>query len=218
MNSRIRGLACAAALAMSIGASGAVPPVAENPSLDGTAWVVMELQGRMPVGKSAATLLFAQGRVSGSDGCNRYTGGYTLRGSALEVSKLASTQMACPEEVMQRAQAFTDALTSARSVRVKGPRLELLSADGETLAILAAQSLALAGTSWHATGINNGKEAVVSVVRDSRVTLSFGPEGDASGSAGCNNYSVPYKSEGSGLAFGRAATVIPFHSGRRVRA
>ena len=205
MKSWIRGVACAAALLISIGATATVPPAADRPALDGTAWVLTELAGRMPLGKSAATLQFAQGSVSGSDGCNRYAGGYTLRDSALEVSKLASTQMACPDDVMQRARAFIDALTGARSVKVDGPRLELLSADGRTLAILAAQSLILEGTGWHAIGINNGKQAVVSVLRDSRVTLSFGPEGEASGSAGCNGYSVPYTSDGSRLTFGQAA-------------
>lgn len=55
----------------------------------------------------------------------------------------------------------------------------MLGADGQALAAFHAQSTELAGTSWTATAINNGKEAVASVVKDSTVTLEFVADGKA---------------------------------------
>jgi heat shock protein HslJ len=178
---------------------------AEAPSLDGTAWVLFDLPGHALVPGSSVTLQFADGHLSGSDGCNRYSGSYSVQGATLAVpANLASTQMACDPGLMDQARAYVSALRAAKSYRVSADRLELLSATGLTLATLAAQSRSLAGTSWHATGINNGKQAVSSLVRDSTVTLNFGADGVATGSAGCNNFRAPYTADGAKVSFGPA--------------
>jgi heat shock protein HslJ len=183
-----------------------VPTATEPPSLDGTAWVLAPVPGETPVAGRAATLRFEEGRATGFDGCNNFTTTYTAKGSGLEVAAPgASTLVACPPEVTTPAQAFTAALAAARAYRIGTGRLELLAADGRVLATLAPQPTELAGTSWLATGINNGKEAVVSLVADSTVTLEFAADGRASGSAGCNRYTTGYQAEGSRLSFQPAA-------------
>jgi heat shock protein HslJ len=175
-------------------------------SLDGTAWVVTAVAGRQVSGGATVTLQFAGGRLSGSDGCNRFAGSYSAAGSALEVSpQLASTRMACPDGAEAEARAFVAALAAARGYRIDGARLLLLSADGATLVSLAAQSLLIEGTSWNATGINNGRQAVQSVLNGTTVTLSFGANGDASGSGGCNHYSGRYQASGSSISIGGIA-------------
>jgi heat shock protein HslJ len=175
-------------------------------SLDGTAWVLAALAGRQVPGDSTVTLQFDGNRMSGSDGCNRFSGSYSATDTAFEVSsQLASTQMACAEETETEARAFLAALAGAKRYRLDGARLLLLSADGATLATMAAQSLLLMGTSWRATGINNGREAVESVLSDTLVTLSFGGEGDASGSGGCNHYSGHFEATGSRISIGKIA-------------
>jgi len=55
------------------------------------------------------------------------------------------------------------------------------------LATFAMQSQLLAGSSWRAMGINNGKGGVASLVAGTNVTLVFAADGEASGSAGSNN-------------------------------
>jgi heat shock protein HslJ len=94
---------------------------------------------------------------------------------------------------------------AAKRYRVGGGKLDLLGADGAVLATLAKQARDLAGTAWKATGINNGKGAVVSVAAGSTVSLAFGADGRASGSAGCNNFTAGYTVDGSSLRFGPAA-------------
>ncbi len=190
-----------------LAACSAVSSAPERPELNGTAWILSALPGQSLVAGSTPTVRFEGGRASGSDGCNRHSAPYTATGTTFEVSpKGMSTQMACPPEVMQQASAFTRALTQARSYRVSAGKLELLSADGAVLASFTAQSQSLAGTSWNVTGFNNGKQAVVSVLTGSSLTLAFTGEGKVAGSAGCNRYTATYASDGQKLTIGPTAT------------
>lgn len=189
-----------------LAACAAVSPAPEHPDLNGTAWVLTALSGENPVARSTPTLQFEDGRVTGSDGCNRYSAPYTLTGATLEVSaKVISTQMACPPEVMQQAGVFLSSLTQARGYRVAGGKLELLSAEGAVLATFAAQAQSLAGTAWTVTGYNNGRQAVVSVLSGTSLTMAFAGDGKVAGSAGCNRYTATYTSAGQKLAIGPAA-------------
>jgi heat shock protein HslJ len=201
--SRVRTMAVL--LGAALGACSSVQQNAEPPSLDGTAWVLSDLPGRTLLAGQPATLQFQAGKAMGADGCNRYTAPYTSKGGALEVSPGAMTRMACPEDRMQQADAFMAALTGAKRYRVGSGKLELLGADGAVLATLAKQLRELAGTSWKATGINNGKGGVVSVASGSTVSMTFGTDGRASGSAGCNSFTASYTADGSSLRFGPAA-------------
>ena len=201
MGMRMRAVLLSAALV----ACSSVQRSAEMPSLDGTAWVLSDLPGRTLLPGQPATLQFQAGKAMGSDGCNRYTAPYTSREGALEVSPGAMTRMACPDDRMQQADAFISALMGAKRYRVGGGKLDLLGSDGAVLATLAKQARDLAGTAWKATGINNGKGAVVSVASGSTVSIAFGTDGRASGSAGCNNFTAGYTVDGSSLRFGPAA-------------
>lgn len=206
MNCRASRVAPAHWLIVLLASIATTAAATETVPLDGTAWVLKSVEGRSVVGGAVATLQFDTGRVTGSDGCNRYTGTYSVTADALHVAPdLVTTRMACPGIVDEQARAYIAALTGAQRYRVQGERLELLSSGGQVLATLVAQSLSLAGSSWNATGINNGKQAVVSTLAGSTVTLAFGPNGEASGSSGCNHYAGPYQAQGSGITFGRLA-------------
>jgi len=194
--------------AMLVAGCAAAGPGADVPPLEGTAWVLAALPGSDLVAGAPATLRFEPGRVTGSDGCNRYGGSYTAQGGALAFTPggMASTRMACPTAVTAQADAFMAALAAARAYRVEGQRLLLLAADGSLRATLAAQSQALAGTRWRVTAIHNGQGAVASLVAGSTVTLAFDADGRASGSAGCNGFSAGYVQSGTQLRFQPAAT------------
>jgi heat shock protein HslJ len=180
---------------------------ADAPPLDRTAWVLEAIPGMAALPGPSITLRFEDGRASGSDGCNRYGVGYTARGGAIEIpSTIASTRVACPPNLMRQADAYLAALTGARRYRVDAGRLQLIAADGSVRATFAPQSQALAGTRWRATGIHDGKAAVVSTLADSTVTLEFGSDGQASGSAGCNRFTARYEADGATLRFGPAAS------------
>ena len=184
----------------------AMATAADPATLDGTAWVLAALPGQAVAAGRFVTLRFESGRAQGHDGCNRFTTPYTASGSTLEVSSPgASTLMACPPELAPQAEAFRAALAGAKAWRIEKGQLELLAGDGRVLASFAPQPSDLTGTSWNATAINNGKQAVASVVADSTVTLEFLADGSAAGSAGCNRYTATWAADGSKLTFGPAA-------------
>jgi heat shock protein HslJ len=185
--------------------------------LDGTAWILSELPGRALAPGPAVTLRFADGKAQGSDGCNRYSAPYTAAAGKLEISPQGvSTMMACAPELMQQASAFMAALSGAGTWRAEGRRLELAAADGRTLAAFTAQDTTLAGTSWRITGINNGRQAVVSVLSGTTLTLAFAGDGRATGSAGCNTFNAPYEVDGVRLRFGQTATTRRMCAGKGV--
>lgn len=186
-------------------------------SLDGSAWVLAALPGHTVDARAPATLSFELGRAAGSDGCNRFSAPYTGTATTIAVSDRAiGTQMACAPDVMQRAQAFMAALTGAKSWRIADGQLQLLNAGGAVLATLAPQARALAGTSWQANGINNGRNAVVSLVAGTSVTLQFGADGRISGSAGCNNYTGAYEADGNRIRISGAAATRRMCAGEGV--
>ncbi len=199
---RVIAVVSAATLAavMSLSAS------AEAPSLDGTSWVLSSLEGYDLDPSQPATLHIEGGNAGGSDGCNRYALGVAQQGDKLEwTSAGISTQMACPHEVMKRAQAFMEAVRGSVSFRLKGGQLELLDDQGKVRAVMDAQSKSLAGTSWRAVGINNGRGAVASLVLGSEVTMVFGDDGRVTGFAGCNRYNAGFEADASHLKFTPAA-------------
>jgi heat shock protein HslJ len=80
------------------------------------------------------------GKVSGSAGCNRYSGEFKLDGQRVSISKLASTQMYCPEPggIMTQESDFLGAMEQATSYEVKGSGLRILFNDGnQALTFLA---------------------------------------------------------------------------------
>jgi heat shock protein HslJ len=189
-----------------VAACAAMSPAAKTPDLANTAWVLSSLPGHALKPDALPTARFEGGRVAGTDGCNRYTAPYTATGSALQVGpRGASTMMACAPEVMKQAEAFMGALTKASTFRMVDGQLQLLAADGTVVATFAAQSQALAGTSWRVTGYNNGRQAVVSVLSGTNMTLAFSDDGRATGLAGCNNFNAAYKQDGAKLSIGPAA-------------
>lgn len=175
-------------------------------ALEGTSWQLTSLPGRTLLANHAATLQFDEGRVLGTDGCNRYTGPCTADAMGFRLSgALAATKVACPPPVMEQADAFLAALAATRAVRREGDELTLLDAQGAVLATLRAQSLTLPASAWRVTGYNNGKQAVVSVLSDSTLTMEFSTDGKVGGSAGCNRYTATYAATGRGLSIGPAA-------------
>jgi heat shock protein HslJ len=176
-------------------------------TLNDTAWTLASLPGATLLPGPQATLQFAGGRATGSDGCNRFRTSFTAADGKLELGPLrASTQMACPEPATQLAAAFNRALNDARGYRIETGSLLLLNAGGATLASLAAQPDTLAGTAWQVSGYNNGKQAVVSVITDTRLTMEFLGDGKLRGSGGCNTFNGSFTAEGNRLTIGRVAS------------
>ncbi len=183
--------------------TAALASTASAARLENTAWVVERLGDRPPVGGTSLTLRFENGRVAGSDGCNRYGAPVSVRGTTLQVSPRGmSTKMACPPAVMQQAEAFQTALRNSRGFRLGGERLRLLAADGRPLLVLVPQAQQLVGSSWRVAGFNNGRQALVSPILGTSLSLRLLKGNELAGSAGCNRFTAPVRLEGTRLRIG----------------
>lgn len=117
------------------GAGGAEEPA---PSLSGTTWRFYDI-GRDTLADASKTELRIDpdGKVSGSTGCNRFTGTATIAGTNLTFSPLATTRMACEPGLMRQESGILAALQSVKSFAfVKDGRLNLLDAGGGPVARL----------------------------------------------------------------------------------
>jgi heat shock protein HslJ len=176
--------------------------------LTGKVWALSQLMGKPLVAGSGISAEFtADGKISGSAGCNRYSGTYTVSGNNITIaSPLATTMMACEQAVMDQESAYLKALGDAKTYAVSGSQLTLSDANNTVLATYNAQTQDLAGTSWEAIGYNNGKQAVVSVMAGTTITANFGTDGNLSGNAGCNDYNGSYKVTGNQISIGPIAS------------
>jgi len=98
---------------------------------DGPGATLLEAPERPPELELAAD----SERMSGSGGCNRLMGGYRLKGERLHFSQLASSQMACPQEVMAFEQRYTRALERVRRWSIDKHTLLLQDRRGRTLLV-----------------------------------------------------------------------------------
>jgi heat shock protein HslJ len=191
-------------------AAGA-PPSTASVAIEGPVWRLIRLRGQdeqalagLPTG---ITVRFEAGQLQGFDGCNQLVGSYTIDRDRVTLGPLAGTMMACAPPVMAIETAFRDAFTGALRFSVAQGRLTLVAASDTDPALVfaAAPPPRLAGVTWEVTGFNNGRQAVVSPLTGTTLTVSF-QEGSVVGHAGCNSFRATYTREGNRLAVGPAAT------------
>jgi heat shock protein HslJ len=191
-------------------AVGAAPSTAPT-TIEGPLWRLTRLRGQdeqalagLPAG---ITVRFEAGQLQGFDGCNQLVGSYTIAGDRLILGQLAGTMMACPPPVMAFETAFRGAFTGALRFSVADGRLTLTaeSDPDPTLVFTAAPPPRLEGIAWEVTGFNNGRQAVVSPLTGTTLTVSF-QSGSVEGHAGCNRFRATYTREGTRLAVGPTAT------------
>ena len=193
---------------------GSSPPgpaggAAGGASVEGRVWRLASLPGQDASSLAAVpggvTVELAGGSLRAFAGCNRMRGSYTVEGDQVKVGALAGTMMACPEPLMAVEDAVKRALTGTLRYAVAGDRLTLTSSDGSALVFDAVPPPALAGSSWEVTGFNNGRDAVVSPLAGTTLTLSF-EDATIVGHAGCNGFRASYTHDGDRLSVGAAAS------------
>jgi putative lipoprotein len=112
--------------------SFATPPA---PSLSDATWHIYDITGgTVAAGAKTELRIDPDGKVSGSTGCNRFTGNATVVGSSLAFSPLATTRMACEPGLMAQESGILTAFQSVKSFAfVEGGKLNLLDAGGQPL-------------------------------------------------------------------------------------
>jgi heat shock protein HslJ len=100
---------------------------APSDALNGTSWVLSDLEGTPALPGARVNATFSAGSVHGSSGCNSYAGQYVLSRDAIEVGGIQSTLMACEAPgLMEQEQRFVALLDSADGYRFDQAGLQLL--------------------------------------------------------------------------------------------
>jgi heat shock protein HslJ len=178
-------------------------------ALEGAAWRLTELPGAQSAALEKlarpVTLRFESGRLTGFAGCNSFSGSYRLEGGQLVIGQMASTQMACPEPGSSVESALHAALAGTLRYAVDGDDLTATTTSGDTLRFRREPPPQLGGVEWKVTSFNNDRHAVVGVLGESSIKVSFS-DGRVSGSAGCNSFHGTYATEGRQIKVGPLAT------------
>ncbi len=190
---------------------------AETATLEGTTWslqtyITPDSIAHEILPDTRITAEFNEGQVAGSAGCNNYFGTYELEGSSLIIGPAGSTMMFCaPEEVMLQETAYLATLSSVTGYEIVDNQLHLKNSTGDTILLFNEEdAISLIGTNWEVISYNNGKEAVVSVLAETRMTAVFGEDGVMAGTAGCNSYSAGFETDGDNIVIGPAASTGMF--------
>jgi heat shock protein HslJ len=176
-------------------------------SLEATYWKAVELAGApvpaQPTNREAHLVFQPTGRLSGSDGCNRITGAYILKGEGITFGKVAGTQMACPDtaDVERR---FQSALKGTSHWRITGNRLELFGATGKPLAVFergtqpSLDASPLLGTRWQLVRFQGGDGTTLTPDDRAKYTFDFNNDGRIAVRIDCNRGGGAWKTTGSG--------------------
>ncbi len=141
MKLRYFGLLTSLVLLGLLSACGGGAALPAGDPLSGTAWSLGSVDGAAPLTGTTQTLIFTDGKISGSGGCNSYGGTYSLDGDKIQIKDVFSTLMACmdPQGTMDQEASFFSSLGSAESYQLSKDSLQIRTTDGRTLDFVPAK-------------------------------------------------------------------------------
>jgi heat shock protein HslJ len=97
---------------------------AEHKGLDGTSWQLLQLGPNGALSENLPTLSFsADGKVSGSGGCNTFTGTVTTSGMVIKFGPLTATKKSCSDAVNKQEATYLKALKKAQTYEIRATSL-----------------------------------------------------------------------------------------------
>jgi heat shock protein HslJ len=186
-------------------ADDSLPAVGSAPTGDDLAdraFESTEVTGHELVADTTIELAFMADSVGARAGCNSMNGGYSITDGTLEVGQMASTMMACSDELMAQDTWLSEFLSSGPAIALDGDTLTL-TGDDATLVLEAVQPAELEGTTWTVTGIV-ANEAVSSLPMDAEASITI-TDGQAAIRTGCNSGSTSVEITDTTITFGPIA-------------
>ena len=103
--------------------------------LSGVEWMLTHFSRDEPVPEnSSITMVFENGKVSGSGGCNRYFAEVTeVSPGDIKIGEIGSTMMACPDDVMQLEGRYLKAIGEVAGYSFLAGKLVLAYGDGDAV-------------------------------------------------------------------------------------
>jgi heat shock protein HslJ len=168
-----------------------------GPTWSLTGYVDSTGQLQPPSPGALSTITFDNaGQVSGSTGCNSFSGGYEADDTFLRIGPLATTLMMCADPVGSQEVAMLAAFERVASYALTADVLEMMDADGNVL-LTWASAAPIEEIAWVLTTLPGGAP-----VADGTFTTLLLADGRLSGNAPCNQYSGDYTLEGTSISIG----------------
>ena len=178
-------------------------PGSDASSLFGKRWTLTEMDG-IKISAPDPYLEFdrAQREVSGSGGCNRFSGAFEVIGSLLKFSALISTKRACLDAEKQGTETtFLTLLQTTTRFDVAGNTLRLYADRAVRLVLTSSQesggatsSTSLGGTSWQLVKFQSSDETTLTPDDKTKYTINFGTDGRVAIRLDCNRGSGNWES------------------------
>jgi heat shock protein HslJ len=111
---------------------GILPPT----DFERTSWRVTSINGVAIGLDRRAFFEFANGKISGTIGCNRMSGSFTYKNKRLAFGPVASTRMGCPDPVAAQETAFAKVLGSVSSMEFPGDGSMVLTGNDGSKVVL----------------------------------------------------------------------------------
>jgi len=107
-------------------------------SLEGNQWILQFYRKSTALENVNSTILFSKGVVSGSAGCNHYSGTYEFQGESegmITISQLTVTEAFClsPEGIMEQEAFFLETIGDVERFELSPKCLMIFRSDGEAL-------------------------------------------------------------------------------------
>jgi heat shock protein HslJ len=175
---------------------------APGASLAGPTWSLtgyIDASGQLqpPVQGAPASIKFdTTGQVSGTTGCNSFSGPYEADDSFLRIGPLSMTLMLCAGPVGEQEVALTGLFERVASYALTADVLEMMDQDGNVI-LTWASAAPIEEITWVLTTMPGGAP-----VADGTFTTFLLADGRLSGNAPCNQYSGDYTLDGSSLTIG----------------
>jgi len=130
---RLASILCCSLLAIACATPGS--PISRQQLLADKDWLAEDIGGRGVIDYARSSLEFSnQQSVSGSGGCNRYSGDFDLMdGDRIRITGLAWGEKACPPALTEQEARFFKALFAARSYTLDSTMLVLYDDDANPL-------------------------------------------------------------------------------------
>jgi heat shock protein HslJ len=174
-------------------------------ALEATPWVLDVAVLGLPGAEAAPTVEFHDGNVSGSTGCNHFTGTFTKSWSKLAIGPLETKASGGTPAAMAVEREYLARLGRVTSFRVKGDTLALLDDAGPVL-VYAASRETIEGA-WEITGyLMVSGLGFSSTAIESAPSAVFAADGSVSGGTGCNTYRGQYELDGPSISIGPLRT------------
>lgn len=104
--------------------------------LAGTRWTFVSIDGVAVAGDRPTALQFDGARLSGSAGCNRFSGRFTSDATSLTAGPLTATEMACPGAAMTQEAAFFALMATPVRLNFAADGTLTLTGEGGKTAVL----------------------------------------------------------------------------------